>query len=620
MVRFITVKNAGDGPLTFTASLSGPDAALFGIMQASNSITNVVQTLDYPPVLPTDPCGGPAGAGEVQVAVVFFADPAHALGPANATLTIDNHNDPTAQPSFTFALGANIVAGNVVDVAAVFDKSGSMDDAIPGGGHKIDAAIQAGQLLIQLIPPDLGNRVGVTRFSTTADNFQVMEEITAANQAGIEAQINTGTLAPGGSTAIAAGTMEGLKQFAVPRTGPTPANLTKSMILLTDGLDNTAYLNPDDNKYYTVTGIQAFNPAPPPPTVATNPFAPPGDVKVYAVGLGTGQDIDLNQLAALSTGAGGKFLVADPTSAKVTFQLMKYYTQIYMDLVDFATISDPDYVISPGQVHVIEFDLLRGDLGALVVIYDLGGIRLPFFLQSPKGEVIDANFVAQGFQLRSGFSPTSRFLDFRTPMGEPDRYAGRWKVIIRHDGRACRGSPIKGGKAKQFGFLPRECSATKSPIEYGIAIGAGSNFRLQAYVTPAPVKVGDPILLTGVVTEAGLPVTGCTVTVQATAPDGQTWSLKLADDGGHQDAEADDGEYARVFTQTAVAGSYVFAFRATGLSRDNEPVTREAVLSKYVEGWLRPPPPGGGTPGGDDECCRASRGSWKSRSSCWSSW
>jgi hypothetical protein len=120
------------------------------------------------------------------------------------------------------------------------------------------------------------------------------------------------------------------------------------------------------------------------------------------------------------------------------------------------------------------------------------------------------------------------------------------------------------------------------------------------------VKVGDPIVLTGVVAEAGLPVIGCTVTVKAVAPGGQTWNMKLYDDGVHQDSDKDDGEYANTFTHTAVAGSYVFTFRATGYSHDNEPVTRESTLSKYVEGWKREPPPGGGGPNGgkDDECCR----------------
>ena len=61
---------------------------------------------------------------------------------------------------------------------------------------------------------------------------------------------------------------------------------------------------------------------------------------------------------------------------------------------------------------------------------------------------------------------------------------------------------------------------------------------------------------------------------------------------------SDDGEYAATFTNTAVAGSYVFTFRATGYSHDKEPVVREAVLSKYVEGQVKPPPPRC-----SDDCC-----------------
>jgi hypothetical protein len=548
-------------------------------------------------VLPTQPCVGAAGPGVVQVAVAFFADPAHALGAASASLTIGNHNDPTAPATFTYGLSANIIAGAAVDVAAVFDKSGSMSETVQGGGTKTAAAVQAGQLLVQLIPPDLGNRAGVTRFSTTADNYAQMTEITSANQAAVAGQINTTNLAPGGSTAIAAGAMEALKQYDVPRNGPPPANLAKAMIVLTDGEDNTAYLNPDDGKFYSIEGITQANPTPPPATVATNPFAPPSDVKVYAVGLGTDQDIDKNQLQILSSGAGGQFLVADPTQPQVAFQLMKYFTQIYMDMVDFSTISDPSFVIQPGEVQIIEFDLLAGDVGALVVVYDLDGIRVPFFLQSPKGEIVDAAFVPPGFQLRSGFTNTSRFLDFAPPLGEPDRYAGRWKVILQHDGFACRGDP-NVGEEKRLGFRGSKCRRSRTPITYGIAIGAGSNFRLQPYVTPAPVKVGEPILLTGVVTEATIPVLGCVVTVQAVAPNGQSWSLTLKDDGAHNDGEADDGEYAATFTNTAVAGSYVFTFRATGYSHDAEPVVREVVLSKYVEGQVKPPPP---PP--NDECC-----------------
>src|SRR5438034_11257525 len=129
------------------------------------------------------------------------------------------------------------------------------------------------------------------------------------------------------------------------------------------------------------------------------------------------------------------------------------------------------------------------------------------------------------------------------PAKEPGRYAGRWKVVVQHRGMICRGHPDP--ESKQPGFLPRDCGGTKDPQLCGIAIGVGSNFRMFPFVTPCPVYVGDSILLTALVSEAGLPVTGCSVTVEATSPGGSVWNLTLSDDGMHLDGGPDDGEYAQ---------------------------------------------------------------------------
>jgi len=237
-------------------------------------------------------------------------------------------------------------------------------------------------------------------------------------------------------------------------------------------------------------------------------------------------------------------------------------------------------------------------------MYDLDGIRLPFYLKSPKGEIVDAAYVPSGFQLRTGFTESGRFLDFQVPVGDPTRYAGRWQLIVRHDGHICYGSPDPR-ENKDLGFLPNQCRSSSNSVEYAFAIGVGSNFRLQAYTTPAPVSVGEPIRLTGVPSEAGLSVTGCAVSVEARSPNGTIWNFSLEDDGAHEDGDAMDGEYARPFMNTAVAGSYTFTFRASGLTRDGEPVNREVVRSKYVNGPMNEWPthePQNGT-GGTNDCC-----------------
>lgn len=117
----------------------------------------------------------------------------------------------------------------------------------------------------------------------------------------------------------------------------------------------------------------------------------------------------------------------------------------------------------------------------------------------------------------------------------------------------CRGWPE--GQEKELGFLPRNCGESKDPVDYGFVIGVGSNFRLDAYLTPPPLRVGDPIRLTAVPSEAGLPVTGCTVTVDVTSPSGAAWSgIVLFDDGAHEDGDPADGEYAKVFSKHCRGG------------------------------------------------------------------
>lgn len=609
MPRFIEVQNTGDDVLGFTATLSGPDAAMFGLMRPSLSITDVLASQAYavPPVF--NCAGGPTGTGKQLVGVVFHANVAPPKM-AQATLTLHGHNDASAPASFTYALNAEVIAGNVVDVVAVFDHSGSMADPVPGGGNKMGAAIQAGRLLAKLIPPDASNRLAFTRFDDTADTFQAITVVSGGNQNTLTNALKDPPLTPDGSTAIAAGAMVGAKEFATPHpTGPQ-ANLTKAMIVLTDGKDNTAYLNPDDNLYYSLTGVPSWRPTAPFVQVPTLPYAPPSDVNVYAIGLGTGQDIDIAQLAALSSGAGGYYGAVDPTQPALEYQLMKFYTQIYMDLVDTSVLKDPRDTILPGTQHVIDFDVLQGDVSATVVVYDFQGLRLPFWLESPQGEIVDAAFVPAGFSLRAGFTETTRFLDVVLPWADPKRYAGRWKLILVHDGRVCRGNPnVK--ENKDLGFLPGRCIKTKNPVDYGYMIGVGSNFRLQAFLSGGTVQVGEPIRMTGVPTEAGLPVLGCAVTVDVVAPNGHAWAgINLHDDGAHDDGDADDGEYARNFLHTAQAGSYTFTFRAKGFTRDGEAVHREVVRSKMVQGKGTGRPDGGaGTPGGggghgsDDECC-----------------
>lgn len=603
-VKFIEVQNTGDGPLTFNGLISGPDAALFGLPDPNGSTTNAPAMRSYD-ANPVSPCGNLiVGNGKAAVAVSFFANATPSTLPKTATLTISGHNATNFPPAqtWTFPLTAMIVAPVALDVALIVDHSGSMNDSL-GSRVKMDAAVSASQLFVELLRPDLDDRTAVVRFNQQPDvvvPIAPVSSTTSPTQSQIRTKVQTDIPPANGATAIAGGTLTGLKEVQKPRT-TTPPALTQAVVVLTDGIENRAFEEPSGSgNWFSIMGGSITKPEPQTGNVNTSPMPKPSGIKIYALGLGKDSDIDPTQLGALVTSAQNLFRVDQDLTGAKYFQLEKYYTQIFMDVVGTSSILDPMYWISPGEKQEIEFDVLRGDVDALIVVYDFEGMRLPFYCVSPKGEIVDPTVIPPGFQFRSSWTNQTRIVEFKMPLMEPDRYAGRWKVVIEHRGRICFGPPTSEHQ-DQLGFLPRECEPYKYPVLYGIAIGVGSNFRMMPLVTPNPVYVGDPILMTAMVSEAGLPITGCNVNVTVTSPSNATWILTLFDDGAHSDGGTNDGEYANIFTHTYEAGTYHFLFRATGYSRDGEPVVREAVRDKPV---LPQKTPGDGGPGGVNECCK----------------
>lgn len=602
-VRFFKVLNTGDGALTFRARIQGPNAALFGLQPASGSIIDVLALRNYS-VPPVTSCGpGLTGSGETIVAVAFFADAAPAT--VSAELFIDNHNATNvAVGSWTIPLSAEIIAGVAVDAAMVLDRSGSMGDPSGDRATKNEAEIAAGRLFVELSRPDVNDRLGIVRFNQNPDVLSGITVITAGNQTGIRNTINDANLNPSGATNIAGGVIVAIDELATPRTPPLPPDVKQVILVLTDGIDNRAYENPADSVWYSLAGGASRKPNGDP--VNTTALSVPSGITIQSVGLGTSTNVNSGQLDLLSSGTDGHFLATGPLEGENYFAIEKLFTQIYMENVDLTTISDPVYTIHPGERHEIPFEILRGDVGGMVVVFDKQGLRLPFHLEAPNRELLEATSAPVGYQIRTGGAETSRFIEFKVPLGEPGRYAGTWIAVIEHRGEVCMG-PVSGDDNVILNpdFTPKKCREWVDPLDYGIAIGAGSNLRMQAFVTPGIVRTGEPILLTAVLAEASLRLAGGTVTVYATVPSGATWTLSLYDDGFHDDVDPDDGEYAAWFNHTAEEGSYQFLFRGEVMSRDNEPVVRELTRSKYVEGRVPiVPDPLDGEGGRDDSCCR----------------
>jgi hypothetical protein len=605
-VRFIEIRNDGDGDLTFRARIAGTNPAHFGITLPDHDITDAPATRNFN-VLPTQRCGGGAGGdNRVIVAVSFFAD--DVPGNLSAELIIDSHNDPraTVPANWTFPLTAEIINPVPIDAVLVLDRSGSMADVI-GVRQKSEAAVAGARLFVQMLRENADDRAAVIRFNETPDVVQPMLAITG-NRPAFQAAVTPANFTPSGATNIAGGVILGEAEMI-----PHPANppvLKRAMIVLTDGIENRCFQVNGAGPWLSITGRDHNDPGgmarPDGTPQDSDPLGTPTGIKVYGIGLGNPTQIDSAALSDLSTATGAPYLGVEQLTAADYFSLEKYFTQIFMESAGVAAIADPFFVINPGDTHQFEFDIFAGDVNAMVVIYDEPDKRLPFFIVSPKGEVLSGTSLPAGFTIRIHSTPTARFAEFRFPNREPWRYEGRWKVVVKHDNRVCSGDlDHKEGSDVGPGFTPKRCRRFPDPVRYGIAIGAGSNLQMQAFVEPGAKYVGDSIGLSALLAEAGLPVIGSKVTVTVDTPFGQTFTMPLHDDGASQDGQPDDGEYGGVFTKTLAVGNYQFKFHAEGL-QGKKPYVRELQRTKAVLDRRKTPPGDGPNEGGANggDCCK----------------
>lgn len=569
-VRLLDILNNGNGTLTFTATIRDDSNSIFSLLEDGGSIyaTDVQRQYILPP---TSSCGpGATGLGRLNLVLACWAnaDP----GTYTARLVIEGHNDPIAPPEITYALSVDVSRRQPVDAVLVLDRSGSMADTL-GSRTKQAAAIDAAQLFASLMRPDVTDRLAVVAFESKPSVVAQIAAVTSANQAQLVGSIDAASLAPTGGTALAGGVLAAQRELSTPRRVIPADVVTTAIVVLTDGADNTAYLNPADHKYYSLQGGLAFDPDPPGNLVQTEPLQSIPGQQTYGVGLGIEEDLDKAQLELLTEASGGYPTVTGELRGKTYFQLEKFFTQVFMDIADIATISDPHYRIGAGETHRHEFEVLRGDLTVTAVIYDLFGRRLPFELQTPAGEAIRQDQVPAGFQVRVGSSPTARFVDVVLPSGEPERYAGRWTLQFDHGGFFY----VVGTAHRDRLWDSEAYEEFSGEIEYGFAIGAGSNLRMRPWLTPGSIQLGEPIELIAELSEAGLPLAGCNLIVEVTAPAGTKHSIALPE-------TATDGTYGSVLPRTSEAGQHLFRFRATGLDRDGTAIQREAIRSKYVRG------------------------------------
>jgi hypothetical protein len=167
------------------------------------------------------PCGPiPAGTGETLTPISFIAGNPPSVATATLTLSAHNATNFPAGQTWVYPLSATITAPIGLDVGLVVDRSGSMTDPL-GSRVKLDAAISASQLFVELLRPDLDDRVSVVRFNNGVDVIQAITPVSSANAPTLSTIRNqVATIPPRtGATAIASGAILGIQQVQAPIRG-----------------------------------------------------------------------------------------------------------------------------------------------------------------------------------------------------------------------------------------------------------------------------------------------------------------------------------------------------------------------------------------------------------------
>lgn len=490
----------------------------------------------------TVPSPEPDGFEERDLLVwVLFA--AGAVGSApSATLTVDI----PGLANFVVPIESTVIDKPTVAASLVLDRSGSMD--LPSGvtdSTRIQVLRNAAPLFVQLLDPTDG--VGVVRFDTDAVEAEPVQvagpEIGGVGRSDAMTAIHNHVTNPAGMTAIGDGVEAAATQLAA-----VPAFTDTATVVFTDGHETEA-------KYISeVTDLI--------------------NSKVFAVGLGTAEQLDPVALDDLTASTGGYLLLTGNAGSDDVLLLQKYFAQIIAGVSNNEIIVDPDGFVPLGGTAEVPFDLTEGDTRCDAIVLSPLADALDVVLVAPDGTVFDTS---NGVVVTR--TPYDVVLRLALPSPATSSTGGRWLVRLRVDKKRLRKLISDLKKREDTAGLNR---MERHGVGFTVTIQARSNVRLSAATSRSSRRPGSVATVAATLTDFGIPLgSSASVTARMEGPEGVS-TLTLA--------EEEPGRYAARFT-TKSAGVYRILVTAKGQTLRGEPFTREQLrtLGVWSKGDDRPP-------------------------------
>ena len=465
--------------------------------------------------------------------------------------------------NFVVPLTANTIARPKAVVAMVLDKSGSMLDDAGDGRTRIRLLHDSATPFVDRLHEK--DSVGIVSFDQDPHDVLPLTTIGSLDDASDTSRANareailSHTPNPAGLTAIGDG-IEAAHNLLAPVAASFGVVAT---VVLTDG-QNTAPKSVDD-----VMNLVSSN------------------QQIYAIGLGTPEEIDPSTLNKICAGHDGYLLMTGQFTDQSKFRLAKYYQQILASVKNDQIVTDPESAILPGQTHRIPFDLNETDISADVVLLTPAPKYIDFRVETPAGTEITPALAAGSPEMAYFAGDQTSYYRIGLPavVKGASEQSGTWTAVLR---------VLDNEKARRI--------AESSPhgLPYNLSVLTYSDLRLRGRLSQTGLEPGALVTLRATLTEYGLPVGSAraTVTAEVERPDGTVTMFNLPE------------MQAGVFEFTFAAdhsGIYHVHFRANGYTMRGRTFTREQLLTAQVwQGGNQPLKPSTGDGTLDKRnCCRA---------------
>jgi len=531
--RALRLRVRGCTPVTCNASLSGHPA--FSLLASS--------------VISPEPSA--FEAHDVLVWVIFTP------GGLGATPSGTLHVDVVETgDSYSIPIEANVIPKPTVAASLVLDRSASMD--LPSGiasQTRMDVLKNAAPLFVQLLDDDDG--IGVVRFDTDAtpappaDAVQVAgSQIAGAGRNDALQAVSTHATNPAGLTAIGDGVEAASNQLAAASGFDYTAT-----VVFTDGHETA-------EKYIDEVADLVTS-------------------RVFAIGLGTADQLNPGALDDLVSGTGGFLLLTGNPGLDDQLLLKKYFAQTLAGVTNSVIVIDPDGFVPLDGEAVVPYGLTSADTRSDVVVLSDAANLLTVTLEAPDGSTVDGSSGAD-------LVLSEQYQTLRVALPSPvvaASSAGTWHAHLKLNKRRLRRRLEELRKSKAMHAL---ASLESHGIPFTLTVQARSSLRLRVSVAQSSRRPGSAATLTATLTESGISLgKSASLTALISAPDTSSWTLSLD--------EVEDGVY-RGSVDTAAAGVYRARVRAEGTSLRGEQFTREELrtIAVWTRGDQRPSRPDGG--------------------------